>query len=606
MNSYALADGFLQGAQMGLGFARMKKMDERDEQRYQDGLSYRDQRDELEQNRHDEVVNYRDKQDAVAAERDQRDFDMRSGIANLQSRNLNQQYDSQQYAMSRAKGEDQRSSQLREVQGWVSLLENGDDGGEVAAAMNANPQYQNWLSGRGLNDAKFSALRLNNTGKGHPGVITIIQGKDRQTGKDRQGVTTRNASSDPDDPVDIMPIPVLAGMVRDKANALEDSGDHGNAEKLRVALLKRLDAYQISLGGAGHKTKWGDIEYREGVGYGQQDPQGQFHQLDPEKGAYAGRLGLGGRMTGASRARSSAFTDQIHKQMAKEFPDDKVTSLSPNIRSLAVSLAQDIDLESGGALAPGVYVQLAKEVSQGLSLSLEAAEQRAMKELNQGRVLGSFMGYSHDDTETQERAAAIMERDKAQFADRFASAAGDMIETRYGGAPAANTAPAQPATAQQLPKDVSLDDAAAMMVQRAKADGANVSLEQAKLYLTNKYPDRFGGVAQNKDTAEPSGFRKAIRQNLEGMNRDIVEPTRQGLRKIASNLNEGAKGENVRAQFYAATKSGSMPPPATLAEWLPYLGREDQNAALEYLATKFPDDPRTLEVLNQQGGTAAR
>lgn len=602
MNKTAFGGGLLQGAQMGFGIARMKKQDEIDEQRYQDSINYRSERDRVADDRYQEQIDYQRSRDGIADQRYKDDFGLRKSVHGAQMRNLNHQHEASSYALDRQQQEDARADQLREVQGWISLLQNGDDGGDVAQALNKNPQYQKWLAGRGLSDARFDRLRLNDTGMGEPGAITILKGKDKDTGQVRRGVATVNASSDPEDPVEVMPMPVLAGMIQERANQLESDGDGDTAEQLRVALLKRLQSYQTSLGGQS-SPRWGDIEYREDVGNFQRSPDGRVHQLDPGKDSYgaSGNYGLRGRRGGGgSGGRSGAFTNQIYKQLSDELPDDPDRQIdNSDLRTLITSMSQGIDLEVGGAFAPGAYVQAGKDASKGLTLSID----EAVSQVQEARKTGLFGSIPDaDDPEVQEGAARLLEENRLLFEKRFRENL--LGNAGYRGDPEQ----AQQTKAPVAPAQMSLDDAVQASMANAKAKGIQATEDEVRQALVTKYPDRFGAQVSEapSDPKKSARYGMSFGQQAEQFDQDVVQPVRHALRGVADKMNQGAKAEKASAQLRSAAKSGSIPPAKTLAEWLPLLGPEDQQLALDLLIEQYPEDPNTLAVLQRYNAVATR
>lgn len=619
-------NGLMQGMQFGYGIARMKKRDEVEQQRFDEAMDYRQDRDAVadqrysDQNqyargrdqvadtRYKEGVDYARGRDQVADQRSQQEFGLRQKVQNAQLRNYDQQYEQSQ-------AEYQNSIQLRKLGAIEHLLKNGTDNGQLAALLNEDPQYSSWLQSRGLADAKFNSLRMNETGKGEPGVITVLEGKDKATGEKRLGVATVNASSDPDDPVAVMPMHALGDMVLQATDDAEAAGDPERAEAVRKLFLERIQAQKIALGGAAPKPGWGRIQNVSGVGPGQYDGEGQFHQLEAVRGY--GVPGARGR--GGSSKDDNSRLSQVYKQMSAVFQDDPDQQVdNSELRDLSISLAQDFDLQTGGALAPGVYAQVAKEASQGLALSRGAAEQKAIEELNQGKFAPGISGYDPEDEEVQQRADAIMQREKARYADSYMGALSQMAGARTGGGglPAAGEPSAQQNQAPQS-EPASLDDAVGAMIESAKAKGATISAEQAREYLTQKYPDRFGSGVAGEPNAEPSQEaprpqswgeiadnsvdKRAVRA-VKGAAEGAVDATARGMAKLKS---YGAKSV-AQNRFSKALTMGQKPTVQNLSEWMPHLEGPDREQALAIMSELYPDDQLTQKALREYNHVAAR
>lgn len=247
-----------------------------------------------------------------------------------------------------------------------------------------------------------------------------------------------------------------------------------------------------------------------------------------------------------------------------------------------------------------------------MNLSEQAAEQRAIEELNQGKMFGSF---GADDEEVQQRKQAILERDKAQFADRYVSAVAGMMDYRAGVPSLQNRSTGGEEGERQGAGQMSLDDAVNEMMQRAQSKGAELSPEQARQYLIQKYPDRFGSsetaaapAPEAAPEAEKDGPRygMSLGEQADQFSKDVVQPVGQGLKRLAGSMNSSAKAGKIKAELRAAAKSGMVPPAKTLASWMPMLSPEDQSLALELMADRYPDAPETRKLLQEYNAVATQ
>lgn len=540
---------------------------------------------------------YRKSQDELARQQNSRDFGLREKVANAQLRNAD-------YELQLKQDEAKREAALRKNTAFQYLLKYGTDAGKLAPYLNAETQPQGWLKTRNLDGAQIDELRLNDMGKGEPGVVTFIKGKDKQTGQERRGVATKNASSDPNDPVEVMPLPAVAELGKRYADEAEAAGDVEGAHLTRKELLRFLEAQSISLGGQAPAPGYSEVRNDPVFGPHQVDlSNNKITQIKTGRGyGVPSRNGFGSGGSGGSG--ENARLSQVYRQMSDAFPDDAERQIDNSVvRNLATSLAQDFDKRSGGGLAQGIYVQAASEASQGLALSRGAAEQQAIKELNQGKYIGSV---DAEDEKVQVRAAEIIHDNKLQFADNYTEALEKMAGYRQGFASANSGQQPPAATTGAQPAPASLDDAVKLMVDGAKSKGVSFSPEQAREYLLSKYPDRFGSQVADEPSAEPTPEQQRPRKWGEiadnSIDKRLVGGIKQGVQKHAefvrgasdaavSGLQQakqyGAR-EVARNRFSKALTMGHKPSARDLLDWLPHLDGADQEQALALLDELYP------------------